>query len=78
MAQRRRGSAAAARQRGCGAAAARRRGSAAAARQRGGGCVADENIISPKTYVSREYNYHLQDGKETDSFSSKVNRSGSG
>ena len=21
-----------------------------------GGCVADENIISPKTYVSREYN----------------------
>ena len=26
---------------------------------RGGGgvCVADENIISPKTYVSREYNY---------------------
>ena len=25
---------------------------------RGGGCVADENIIFPKTYVSREYNYH--------------------
>ena len=24
---------------------------------RGGGCVADENIIFPKTYVSREYNY---------------------
>ena len=24
---------------------------------RRGGCVADENIISPKTYVSREYNY---------------------
>ena len=23
---------------------------------RGGGCVADENIIFPKTYVSREYN----------------------
>ena len=23
----------------------------------GGGCVADENIIFPKTYVSREYNY---------------------
>ena len=23
----------------------------------GGGCVAVENIISPKTYVSREYNY---------------------
>ena len=22
----------------------------------GGGCVADENIIFPKTYVSREYN----------------------
>ena len=22
-----------------------------------GGCVADENIIFPKTYVSREYNY---------------------
>ena len=26
-------------------------------RRCGGGCVADENIISPKTYVSREYNY---------------------
>ena len=25
-------------------------------RRRCGGCVADENIISPKTYVSREYN----------------------
>ena len=25
-------------------------------RRRRGGCVADENIISPKTYVSREYN----------------------
>ena len=24
-----------------------------------GGCVADENIIFPKTYVSREYNYPL-------------------
>ena len=23
----------------------------------GRGCVADENIIFPKTYVSREYNY---------------------
>ena len=23
----------------------------------GGGCVADENIIFPKSYVSREYNY---------------------
>ena len=23
-----------------------------------GGCVADENIIFPKTYVSREYNYN--------------------
>ena len=36
----------------------RRGGGAAAARRRrgGGGCVADENIISPKTYVSREYN----------------------
>ena len=30
-------------------------------RRRGGGgdgCVADENLIFPKTYVSREYNYH--------------------
>ena len=26
-------------------------------RRRCGGCVAVENIISPKTYVSREYNY---------------------
>ena len=26
-------------------------------RRRGGGCVADENIIFPKIYVSREYNY---------------------
>ena len=25
----------------------------------GGGCVADENIIFPKTYVSRDYNYIL-------------------
>ena len=25
-------------------------------RGRGGGCVANENIIFPKTYVSREYN----------------------
>ena len=25
-------------------------------RRRRRGCVADENIISPKTYVSREYN----------------------
>ena len=25
-------------------------------RRGGGGCVVDENIISPKTYVSREYN----------------------
>ena len=24
---------------------------------RGGSCVADENIIFPKSYVSREYNY---------------------
>ena len=24
-----------------------------------GGCVADENIIFPETYVSREYNYSL-------------------
>ena len=24
---------------------------------RNGGCVADENIIFPKTYISREYNY---------------------
>ena len=35
---------------GCGGGCGRRRG--------GGGCVADENnIIFPKTYVSREYNY---------------------
>ena len=27
-------------------------------RRCGGGCVAVENIISPKTYVSREYNYN--------------------
>ena len=26
----------------------------------GGGCVADENIIFPETYVSREYNYKLE------------------
>ena len=26
-------------------------------RRCGGGCVAVENIISPKTYVSQEYNY---------------------
>ena len=32
----------------------------AAAPRGGGGCVADENIILPKTYVSREYNYLLQ------------------
>ena len=58
------GAAAARRRRGGGAAAARRRrgGGAAAVRRRCGGgaarrgCVADENIISPKTYVSREYN----------------------
>ena len=24
---------------------------------RSGGCIADENIIFPKTYVSREYKY---------------------
>ena len=28
-------------------------------RRGGGGCVADENIIFPKTYVSREYNYTI-------------------
>ena len=27
--------------------------------RRGGGCVADENIIFPKTYISREYNYNV-------------------
>ena len=27
----------------------------------GGGCVADENIIFPKTYVSREYNNGVGD-----------------
>ena len=27
--------------------------------RRGGGCVADENIIFPKTYVSQEYNYDI-------------------
>ena len=28
-------------------------------RRGGGGCIADENIIFPKTYVSREYDYDL-------------------
>ena len=41
--------------------------------RRGGGCVADENIIFPKTYVSREYNMWTQkinrlskDNRQTD------------
>ena len=34
-------------------------------RRCGGGCVAIENIISPKTYVSREYNYGKRQTKLT-------------
>ena len=36
-----------------------RRGGPRRGGPRRGGCVADENIIFPKTYVSREYNYKV-------------------